>query len=129
MLRKFTNGSIKINHIQYAVEAAHIYMDEKPNESHKISAQIGAEFVARIEEYGYMVIKQLFIDNYNPNPKDFIIDGKIILEFKTVDYLTKNDYNQLKRYLITLNLKLGIIINFRQRRLAPKRVLNSEYNN
>ncbi|MCG2700892.1 MAG: GxxExxY protein [Candidatus Falkowbacteria bacterium] len=58
---------------------------------------------------------------------DFVIDDKIILEFKTADYLTKKDYFQTKRYLITLNLKLGIIINFRQRRLSPKRVLNSEY--
>ncbi len=57
---------------------------------------------------------------------DFIIDDKIIVEFKTVDYLTKKDYYQVKRYLITLNLKLAIIVNFRQKRLAPKRVLNSE---
>ncbi|MFA4834394.1 MAG: GxxExxY protein [Patescibacteria group bacterium] len=58
---------------------------------------------------------------------DFIIDDKIILEFKTVDYLTKNDYFQTKRYLITLNLKLALLVNFRQKRLAPKRILNSEY--
>ena len=58
---------------------------------------------------------------------DFIVDGKIILEFKTVDYITKKDYFQAKRYLVTLNLKLAIIVNFRQNRLSPKRVLNSDY--
>ena len=58
---------------------------------------------------------------------DFIIDDKIILEFKTKDYLTKKDYFQVKRYLITLNIKLAIIVNFRQKRLSPKRILNSEY--
>lgn len=60
---------------------------------------------------------------------DFIVDDKIILEFKTVDYLTKDDYYQAKRYLITLNLKLAILVNFRQKRLSPKRVLNSSCNN
>ena len=60
---------------------------------------------------------------------DFIIEDKIIIEFKAKNYITKEDYYQLRRYLITLNLKLGILVNFRQKRLAPKRVLNSEYFN
>lgn len=58
---------------------------------------------------------------------DFIVDDKIIIEFKTKDFAGKEDYYQLKRYLSTLNLKLGILVNFRQKRLAPKRVLNSQY--
>jgi GxxExxY protein len=58
---------------------------------------------------------------------DFIIDGKIILEFKAKNFITKEDYFQAKRYLTTLNLKLALIINFRQKRLAPKRVLNKDY--
>lgn len=58
---------------------------------------------------------------------DFIIEDKIILEFKTVDYLLKKEYLQTKRYLITLNLKLAILVNFRQKRLSPKRILNNEY--
>jgi GxxExxY protein len=68
---------------------------------------------------------------YNKNEArcicDFIIEDKIILEFKTINYITKRDYYQVKRYLVTLNLKLAIIVNFRQNRLSPKRVLNSSY--
>ncbi|MFH1029881.1 MAG: GxxExxY protein [bacterium] len=56
---------------------------------------------------------------------DFIIDDKIILEFKAKEFITKEDYYQIKRYLVTLDLALGIIINFRQHRVVPKRVLNS----
>lgn len=56
---------------------------------------------------------------------DFIIEDKIILEFKTRDFISKEDYYQAKRYLVTLNLKLSIIVNFRQPRLLPKRILNS----
>lgn len=58
---------------------------------------------------------------------DFIIDDKIILEFKAKSFITSEDYMQVKRYLITLNFQLGIIVNFRQYRLSPKRVLNKEF--
>jgi GxxExxY protein len=58
---------------------------------------------------------------------DFIIEDKIILEFKAKNFIDKEDYYQMKRYLTTLNLQLGIIVNFRQYRLAPKRVLNKEF--
>ncbi len=58
---------------------------------------------------------------------DFIIEDKIILEFKATSFITKKDYYQMKRYLVTLNLQLGIIVNFRQYRLSPKRVLNSNF--
>ncbi|MDP3900306.1 MAG: GxxExxY protein [bacterium] len=58
---------------------------------------------------------------------DFIIENKIIVEFKARDSLTKEDYYQVKRYLVTLNLHLGILVNFRQPRLVPKRILNGLY--
>lgn len=55
---------------------------------------------------------------------DFIIDDKIIIELKTKRFLTKEDYFQIKRYLVSCNKKLGILVNFRQKFLTPKRVLN-----
>ena len=58
---------------------------------------------------------------------DFIVEDIIIVEFKTKDHITKEDYFQVKRYLVTLNLQLAIIANFRQKRLVPKRILNSNY--
>ena len=57
---------------------------------------------------------------------DFIIEDVIILEFKAKDFIEKKDHYQTKRYLITLNLELAIIINFRDKRLMPKRVLNGD---
>lgn len=56
---------------------------------------------------------------------DFLIENKIILEIKTKIVVTSEDYFQLKRYLRSLNIKLGIIVNFRRRFLSPKRILNS----
>lgn len=55
---------------------------------------------------------------------DFIIDNRVLLETKCKHYLTREDYFQIKRYLTHLNLKLGILVNFREDRLHPKRILN-----
>jgi len=59
------------------------------------------------------------------NKIDFLIDNKIILEIKTERLLTRDDYYQTKRYLVALNKKLGLLVNFRDKYLKPKRILNS----
>ena len=58
------------------------------------------------------------------NAPDFIIDNKIIVDLKAKDFITKEDYFQLRRYLVSSNKRLGLLINFRQKYLYPKRVLN-----
>ena len=58
---------------------------------------------------------------------DFIIEDKVIIEFKAKNFITKEDYYQTKRYLVSLNLQLALLVNFRQYRLSPKRVLNSNF--
>ena len=60
------------------------------------------------------------------NVCDFIIEDKIVVELKTVRFLTQEDYFQVKRYLSCSGLRLGILVNFRQKYLTPKRVLNNE---
>ncbi|HTK33108.1 MAG TPA: GxxExxY protein [Candidatus Paceibacterota bacterium] len=58
------------------------------------------------------------------NIPDFIIENKIILDLKAKQFITKEDYYQMKRYLVASNMKLGIIANFRQIRIYPKRIVN-----
>lgn len=60
------------------------------------------------------------------NIADFVIDDKIIVELKAKEIVLKNDYYQIMRYLVSFNKKLGIIFNFRQKVLRPKRILNSK---
>lgn len=57
---------------------------------------------------------------------DFIIKDKILLEFKCVPRITNDHLKQVLRYIQSLNLKLGLIINFRIYPLKPLRVLNSK---
>lgn len=56
---------------------------------------------------------------------DFLIEDKIILELKAKPIVTKNDYKQIKAYLGSKKIKLGILANFYKESLEYKRVLNS----
>ncbi len=60
------------------------------------------------------------------NKVDFLLDNKIILEVKAKQFITKEDYYQIRRYLAALKIKLGILVNMRRYAINPKRVLNSE---
>jgi GxxExxY protein len=57
---------------------------------------------------------------------DFLIEGIIVVDFKAKHHITREDYYQMRRYLTALKLKLGLIVNFQQQYVHPKRVLNSE---
>ncbi|MFH0892321.1 MAG: GxxExxY protein [Candidatus Falkowbacteria bacterium] len=59
------------------------------------------------------------------NRVDFFIARTILFDAKAKNFITKDDYRQMKRYLQATNLKLGIIVNFHDVSIRPKRVLNS----
>jgi GxxExxY protein len=61
------------------------------------------------------------------NRVDLVVEEKAILEIKTKRNISRDDYYQVRRYLKAFNLKLGIIVNFRDTYLKPKRVLNPDY--
>jgi len=63
------------------------------------------------------------------NKVDFLIDDKIILEIKAKRLLLKDDYYQVRRYLSALNERLGLLVNFRDKYIKPRRILNSRANN
>jgi GxxExxY protein len=54
---------------------------------------------------------------------DFIVDKKILLETKTIWKITNNDIKQVLRYLDAVNLRLGIIANFKHPRLEYRRII------
>ena len=57
------------------------------------------------------------------NTIDFVIDGKMAIELKAKRILGKEDYFQLQRYLQESRLKLGLLVNFRQKYLKPERIV------
>lgn len=56
---------------------------------------------------------------------DFLIDSKILLELKAKDFVSKDDYFQVLKYIKLNNMKLGLLVNFREKYLKPRRILNS----
>jgi len=64
-------------------------------------------------------------EKFGRNRVDFIIEDKIVIEIKLKRVIARDDYYQVLRYLKAFNKKLGLIVNFREKFLQPKRVLNS----
>ncbi|MEK7138812.1 MAG: GxxExxY protein [Patescibacteria group bacterium] len=64
-------------------------------------------------------------ENDRRNIVDFVVNNEIILDVKAKTLIEKSDYFQMQRYLTSANKKLGIVVNFRQRYLNPKRVINN----
>jgi len=58
------------------------------------------------------------------NRVDFMVCNKILIDTKAKRIITREDYFQAKRYLIASGLKLLLIVNFQEKYLKPKRVLN-----
>ena len=64
--------------------------------------------------------------NIEGNQLDFVIEDSIIVDVKAKKYITKQDYIQMQRYLKVTGYKLGIVVNFREQSLRPKRIINSQ---
>jgi len=66
----------------------------------------------------------IIIENKKTYFVDFYIEDILLLDIKCKLFITKDDYYQMRRYLEFCNLELGIIVNFRNKYLQPKRILN-----
>lgn len=55
---------------------------------------------------------------------DFLCFDKIIVELKATPFIHSNDVAQVLNYLKATGLKLGILVNFGEKSLAYKRIIN-----
>ena len=60
------------------------------------------------------------------NILDFVLDNKIILELKAKRLILADDYRQIQNYLQDSKLKLGLLVNFRNKYLKPARIVRIE---
>lgn len=60
------------------------------------------------------------VGNYRP---DFVIDGRVIIETKAVDFMPKSYKQQLVHYLKSTDIKLGLLVNFGKPKLEIKRLV------
>jgi len=61
------------------------------------------------------------------NFADFLVENRVVIEVKAKPFVTKDDYYQTSRYLQVGNFELGLLVNFQQKFLKPKRVLNPKF--
>ena len=81
------------------------------------------EFIEkRLKELGISYKRELAVIDTG-NRIDFLIDNKIILEVRAKQFVLKEDYYQLQRYLQLLDIKLGLLVNFRSRYIKPMRIV------
>lgn len=70
-----------------------------------------------------MPYKREFCIGSSGNIVDFLIDDKIVLELKAKRIVMREDYYQLQRYLQESQIKLGLLVNFRNRFIKPMRIV------
>ena len=69
--------------------------------------------------------KNLKVPNFIP---DFIVWDCIILDIKAKRYIQLSDIRQMSRYIKETGLPLGIIANFKRKKLEYKRIINPNRN-
>lgn len=82
------------------------------------------ESLLKQEGFDYDREKSISIAGQKSSFVDFCISDRIFVDFKAKAFITKEDYYQMQRYLTSGGKELGLIVNFRQKMLCPKRVLN-----
>lgn len=59
------------------------------------------------------------------NKIDFIFKNIILIDAKAKKYITREDYREMLRYLKATGLKLGLVVNFRPKKVIIKRIINN----
>jgi GxxExxY protein len=54
---------------------------------------------------------------------DFLVDGKVLIELKAIQLLTEIEEAQMLNYLKATGLQVGLLVNFGQRSLKYKRLI------
>jgi GxxExxY protein len=57
---------------------------------------------------------------------DYVCFGSIIVELKATPFIHKNDTAQVLNYLRATGLRLGLLVNFGEKSLTYKRILNAK---
>mgnify|MGYP001617152685 FL=1 len=84
--------------------------------------QYGDEFETQLKRKDISYKREVVIGD-SGNILDFVIKDKIAVEFKAKRILTREDYFQVQRYLQEARLKLGLLVNFRNKYIKPVRII------
>ncbi|MEK9168074.1 MAG: GxxExxY protein [Patescibacteria group bacterium] len=124
------NSKIVFPELSYAITG--IIFDVHNNLGRYCNEEQYADAIARtLQEKGMVYEREKVLppsfdgEAKGRNMVDFFIENKVVLELKAKRMLTREDYYQVRRYLGALDFKLGLLINFRDKYVRPRRILNS----
>ena len=104
----------------------------------KVNKVLGPGFLEKVYENALLIeLKNLGLKADNQVPinvaykdkivgeyfADILVEEKVIIELKTVEKLDNNHEAQLLNYLKATGIKVGILVNFKQRRAEVKRMV------
>lgn len=86
--------------------------------------ETGLEFIREQE-------KQIYYKDY-PEPigtrrVDFLVENKVLVELKTISEINEVHTAQILNYLTAYRLEVGLLINFGEKSLKFKRLVNSKF--
>ena len=89
--------------------------------------QYGDVFAMKLQEISLSFQREapFEIGGRESNFIDFVICGRIVVELKAKPFLSKEDFLQVKRYLAVSGIELGLLVNFQDKYLKPRRILNT----
>lgn len=76
----------------------------------------------KLHDYNLINVREYQIGDKG-NIVDFLVDDKIIIELKSVPFLTKEHFRQIQNYLQQSRLDLGLLVNFSEKYIRPRRIL------
>jgi len=95
-------------------------------------------FYAKEKQYGDLIEKKLkeirmpykreLRVSDTGNILDFVIDNCVVLEIKTVRFITNENFRQIQNYLQQTGIKLGILVNLKSKFIKPLRVIKLDNN-
>ncbi|OGK39711.1 hypothetical protein A3A74_04415 [Candidatus Roizmanbacteria bacterium RIFCSPLOWO2_01_FULL_35_13] len=92
----------------------HVYQKALAKELNSLKLNFVEEPILKVK------YKEEVVGTYKP---DFVIEEKIIVELKAVEFLPKSFEIQLLYYLKSTNYQLGLLINFGSPKLSIKRLV------
>lgn len=85
--------------------------------------EIGLNFERELEQN---IFYKEFTKPIGTRRVDFLVENKILVELKAVSELNDVHLAQILNYLTAYKLEVGLLINFGERSLKFKRVVNSQ---
>ena len=95
-------------------------LHEKPYEN-ALAVEFGHRGIPFVQQPRFPVLwKTVLIGEFIP---DLIAYGKIIVDTKTIEYISPNERGQMLNYLRITKLQVGVIINFKKPKLEWERIV------